>query len=63
MIAAVEEGLEMAGVIAFIYSLLEYIRVNYAEVGFRLEDVRISPDSTPSGNERCPGNGSPRIAA
>lgn len=63
MIAAVEEGLEMGGVIAFIYSLLEYIRVNYAEVAFRIEDARLSPDATPSGNENCSGNGSPRIAA
>jgi hypothetical protein len=35
MIAALEEALEMAGVIVFIYALLEYIQVNYDEVGLR----------------------------
>lgn len=37
MIVTVEEGLEMAGVIVFIYALLEYCSDNYREVRFRIE--------------------------
>lgn len=38
MIATVEESLEMAGVIVFIYALLKYIADNYEEVRFRFDD-------------------------
>lgn len=38
MIATVEESLEMAGVIVFIYALLTYIAQTYGEVRFRLDD-------------------------
>ena len=34
MIATVEEALEMAGVIVFIFALLKYVETNYNEVGF-----------------------------
>jgi hypothetical protein len=37
MIATVEESLEMAGVIVFIYALLKYIADNYNEVRFRID--------------------------
>jgi hypothetical protein len=37
MIATVEESLEMAGVIVFIYALLKYIADNYNEVRFRFD--------------------------
>ena len=39
MIATVEESLEMAGVIVFIYALLKYIDDNYEEVRFRFGDL------------------------
>ena len=38
MIATLEESLEMAGVIVFIYALLKYIADNYKEVQFRFDD-------------------------
>jgi len=38
MIAAVEESLEFAGVIVFIYALLKYIADNYKEVRFQFDD-------------------------
>ena len=40
MIVTVEESLEMAGVIIFIWALLVYIADNYKEVRFRFEGVR-----------------------
>jgi hypothetical protein len=40
MIVTVEESLEMAGVIIFIWALLVYIADNYKEVRFRFERVR-----------------------
>ena len=40
MIATVEESLEMAGVIVFIYALLKYIADNYEEVRFRLDTLK-----------------------
>jgi hypothetical protein len=40
MIATVEEGLEMAGAILFIWALLVYIADNYQEVRFRFDRVR-----------------------
>jgi hypothetical protein len=39
-ITTVEESLEMAGVIIFIWALLVYIADNYKEVRFRFEGVR-----------------------
>jgi hypothetical protein len=39
MIATVEESLEMAGVIVFIYALLKYIADNYNEVRFRFDNL------------------------
>ena len=41
MIATVEESLEMAGVIIFIWALLVHIADNYKEVRFRFEGVRV----------------------
>ena len=38
MIATAEESLEMAGVIVFIYALLDYIADHYKEVRFRLDN-------------------------
>lgn len=38
MITTLEEGLEMAGVIVFIYGLLQYMADNYEEVQFRFVD-------------------------
>jgi hypothetical protein len=38
MLATVEESMEMAGVIVFIYALLKYIQGQYGEVRFRFED-------------------------
>ncbi len=38
MIAAVEESLEFAGVIVFIYALLKYIADNYKEVRFQFDN-------------------------
>jgi hypothetical protein len=38
MIVTLEESLEMAGVIVFIYALLKYIADNYKEVQFRFDD-------------------------
>jgi hypothetical protein len=38
MITALEESLEMAGLIVFIYALLKYIADNYKEVQFRFDD-------------------------
>jgi hypothetical protein len=40
IIATVEESLEMAGVIVFIYALLKYIADNYEEVRFRLDTLK-----------------------
>ena len=40
MIVTVEEGLEMAGVIVFIWALLVYIADGYKEVRFRFDGVR-----------------------
>lgn len=40
MIATVEESLEMAGVIIFIWALLVYIADNHKEVRFRFDGVR-----------------------
>jgi hypothetical protein len=40
MIATVEESLEMAGVIVFIYALLKYIAENYNEVRFRFDNFK-----------------------
>ena len=40
MITTVEESLEMAGVIIFIWALLVYIADTYKEVRFRFEGVR-----------------------
>jgi hypothetical protein len=37
MITTVEESLEMAGLIVFIWALLEYCADNYKEVRFRFE--------------------------
>jgi hypothetical protein len=39
MISTVEESLEMAGLIFFIYALLVYIEENYQQVHFRLTDI------------------------
>lgn len=38
MMATVEESLEMAGIIVFIYALLEYIAGQYKEVRFRFDN-------------------------
>jgi hypothetical protein len=38
LMSSVEESLEMAGVIVFIYALLKYIADNYEEVRFRIDD-------------------------
>ncbi|MEE9578100.1 MAG: hypothetical protein V3W24_00875 [Gemmatimonadota bacterium] len=40
MIATLEESLEMAGVIVFIFALLEYIETNYKEVGFHFGNAK-----------------------
>ncbi len=40
MISTVEESLEMAGVIIFIWALLAYIAGNYKEVRFRFDEVK-----------------------
>jgi len=45
LISTVEESLEIAGLIVFIYALLKYIADNYNEVRFRFNDVR-ADDST-----------------
>lgn len=45
MIATVEESLEMAGVIVFIYALLKYIADNYNEVRFRFDNFEESSRS------------------
>ena len=41
MMTALEEGLEMAGVIVFIYALMKYIVENYKEVRLVFDDFRI----------------------
>lgn len=43
IIATIEESLEMAGVIVFIWALLAYIANNYKEVTFRLDEARSYP--------------------
>jgi hypothetical protein len=40
LIATVEEALEMAGVILFIYGLLTYLADKYSEVRFLLDERR-----------------------
>ena len=40
MITTIEEGLEMAGLIVFIYALLVYIADTYKEVRFRFNGIR-----------------------
>jgi hypothetical protein len=47
MIATVEESLEMAGVIVFIYALLKYIADNYNEVRFRFDNFEENSRSKP----------------
>lgn len=48
MAATVEESLEMAGVIVFIYALLNYIADNYHEIRLRLDSAaRISQTTAP----------------
>ena len=37
MIVTIEESLEMAGLIIFIWALLKYIAENYKEVRFRFD--------------------------
>lgn len=44
MISTVEEGLEMTGVIVFIYALLEYVGASYGVLRFRLLSSSGSPD-------------------
>ena len=48
MLATIEESLEMAGVIVFIYALLKYIADNYKEVRFRIDDFEGSSPSMAS---------------
>ena len=45
MTATVEESLEMAGVIVFIYTLLNYIADNYQEIRLRLDNFEESSKS------------------
>lgn len=45
MTATVEESLEMAGVIVFIYTLLNYIADNYQEIRLRLDNFEESSQS------------------
>jgi hypothetical protein len=40
LIAAVEEGLEMAGSILFIHALLDYLATSYGEIGVRIAGER-----------------------
>ena len=42
MIPTVEESLEMAGVIIFIWALLKYIAENYKEVRFRFDGDHVN---------------------
>lgn len=46
MIVTLEEGLEMAGVIVFIYAVLKYLADNYKEVQFRLDNFEANSRST-----------------
>jgi hypothetical protein len=45
MTATVEESLEMAGVIVFIYTLLNYIADNYQEIRLRLDNFEENSQS------------------
>ncbi|HEX7028870.1 MAG TPA: hypothetical protein VF268_16640 [Gammaproteobacteria bacterium] len=52
---AIEEGLEMAGMIVFIFALLKYIAEFYGEVRFRFQ----GPDDDTSGRRRFPSTVNP----
>lgn len=53
MLAAVEEGLEMAGVIVFINALLTYIAHHHEDVLLRFSDRKQNPSSVISINRHA----------
>jgi hypothetical protein len=63
MLAAVEEGLEMAGMIVFINALLTYIAHHYEDVLLRFSDRKQNPSSVISINRHAAYSPEVQLAA